>query len=766
MATQYLDPQLSTLLGSLRQRVKRYVVWDSVLAILAVALLAFWIGLALDYLPVLLGGTEMPFLARALLLIVVAALIIWIVVKMLVGRLNRALPDDSLALLVERHHPKLAGRLVTAVQLNQPDRTGDSHSPELLKRVHKEAAAAVDEVDPNRVFRWEPLVRKAMVVGPLALLMLGFAIISPSAFGRATSRLTLLSDDPWPRRAHLEMVGIELPAVTASEQETSEPDLLTFDEGTIRLPRGSNATLRIRAEADKSEVPVVCTVYYRGDDGTRGQTNMRRVGRVIDGYQSFVLEGSPLSGLSDSFTFSVHGLDDRLESYRVEAVQPPAITAMNVEVRYSDYLRTEGSGAVDRETEYKAGLRISEGSDVTLVANSSTPLGDADVMLKTDAGESVPNGVSYSDDRRQMRLELNDFKNATTVRIVPRDQNGISAQAAYRYFMGVVLDEPPEVELRLKGVGSAVTAIARIPVELVAKDDYGVDRLWVKVAPSSDAEQSPKTASSEPELDREGNASIVMDVRDLVTDGELDELEPGGAISVYAEASDRYDLGATHLTRSELFRLRVVTPEALLALLERRELAMRARLEQTIDETRTLRDTLDQLRRRAFESPDEITDDDEAKRQIQVNRLRVQQSGLQASKTSDELSGIATALNDMLLEMVNNRVDSVDRRERISTGVRDPLKKIVEDPLARLIAQLEQVEQSVDKPAQAAEKTAVAVQQAEEVLLQLTAVLEKMLDLESYNEILDIVRGLIDDQEELSEETKEEQRRSLRELFE
>ena len=766
MATQYLDPQLSTLLGSLRQRVKRYVVWDSVLAILAVALLAFWIGLALDYLPVLLGGTEMPFLARALLLIVVAALIIWIVVKMLVGRLNRALPDDSLALLVERHHPKLAGRLVTAVQLNQPDRTGDSHSPELLKRVHKEAAAAVDEVDPNRVFRWEPLVRKAMVVGPLALLMLGFAIISPSAFGRATSRLTLLSDDPWPRRAHLEMVGIELPAVTASEQETSEPDLLTFDEGTIRLPRGSNATLRIRAEADKSEVPVVCTVYYRGDDGTRGQTNMRRVGRVIDGYQSFVLEGSPLSGLSDSFTFSVHGLDDRLESYRVEAVQPPAITAMNVEVRYSDYLRTEGSGAVDRETEYKAGLRISEGSDVTLVANSSTPLGDADVMLKTDAGESVPNGVSYSDDRRQMRLELNDFKNATTVRIVPRDQNGISAQAAYRYFMGVVLDEPPEVELRLKGVGSAVTAIARIPVELVAKDDYGVDRLWVKVAPSSDAEQSPKTASSEPELDREGNASIVMDVRDLVTDGELDELEPGGAISVYAEASDRYDLGATHLTRSELFRLRVVTPEALLALLERRELAMRARLEQTIDETRTLRDTLDQLRRRAFESSDEITDDDEAKRQIQVNRLRVQQSGLQASKTSDELSGIATALNDMLLEMVNNRVDSVDRRERISTGVRDPLKKIVEDPLARLIAQLEQVEQSVDKPAQAAEKTAVAVQQAEEVLLQLTAVLEKMLDLESYNEILDIVRGLIDDQEELSEETKEEQRRSLRELFE
>ncbi len=60
----YLDPQLSTLLGSLRQRVRRYVVWDSLLAIGSSSWLGFWIGLALDYFPVMLGGTEMPRLAR------------------------------------------------------------------------------------------------------------------------------------------------------------------------------------------------------------------------------------------------------------------------------------------------------------------------------------------------------------------------------------------------------------------------------------------------------------------------------------------------------------------------------------------------------------------------------------------------------------------------------------------------------------------------------------------------------------------------------
>ena len=40
-----LDPRLTSLLGSLRQRIRRYVVWDSLLAVAAVVLIAFWLGL-------------------------------------------------------------------------------------------------------------------------------------------------------------------------------------------------------------------------------------------------------------------------------------------------------------------------------------------------------------------------------------------------------------------------------------------------------------------------------------------------------------------------------------------------------------------------------------------------------------------------------------------------------------------------------------------------------------------------------------------------
>ena len=437
-----LESNLVALLASLRQRVRRYVVWDSVLAIAVAVLAAFWIGLALDYGPVLLGGTEMPRTARTILLLILGASLLVIVGKLLVGRLRRELPDDSLALLVERHHPHLGGRLVTAVQLTRPHRPGDSHAPELLDRVCRQAVAAVDRVDPNRVFRWQPLIHKTAIAAPLLLAAVLLAVISPHAFGRAAGRLSLLSDEPWPRRASLEMVGIELPVISPDEDVIDAPELIAFDQKNIRVPIGSDGTLRIRAAADDAEVPVVCTVHYRTDDGTRGQSNMRRVGRVVDGYQSFILDGPPLAGIAESFWMSVRGLDDRLDDYRVEAVPPPALTELSVGVRYPDYLRDNTGDSFDLQTEYKAGLRISEGSDVTLQATSSQPLSQMQVLVRTDAGSERLTDIEYSQDRRIASLRLPDFDTATTLRIVPVDVDGISAQAAYRYFLGVVLDQP------------------------------------------------------------------------------------------------------------------------------------------------------------------------------------------------------------------------------------------------------------------------------------------------------------------------------------
>ncbi|MDV6033973.1 MAG: polyketide synthase [Phycisphaera sp. RhM] len=781
-----LDPELQSLLQSLRGRIRRYVVWDSVLAIIAVVLVAFWIGLLIDYVPVTLGGTEMPRSARGILLAAVGFAVFVIVVRMLIDRLSRPLPDDSLALLVERHHPQLAGRLVTAVQLSRPGRTGDSHSPDLLRLVHREASESVDEVDPGRVFRMQPLIQKAALAGPLLLLALMFAAYSPSAFARAAARLTLLSDARWPRRARLEMVGVDLPTVTASNLQDSDPQRIEFENGVMRLPTGSSGILRIRASAEAAEVPSACTVYYETDDGTRGQSNMRRVGRQRDGYQAFVLDGPPLSNLASSFSFSIQGLDDRLVDYRIEAAEPPAISAMNVKIRYPDYLRDSATSTAtdesefDFETPYQAGLRISEGSGVTLEAVSSLPLGDVDVVLESDGQETRVTDLVYADDRQSVRLKLDTFDNPTAIRIVPSDPDGISAQAPFRYFLGAILDEPPSVALALKGIQSAVTPIARLPLECVAEDDYGVVSVTAFVAQRASASQGDGEGAAAPpelaepisqrlELDRDGQAGAVIDLRELTNSGQIPALQPGSAISVYAEARDGYNLDGTHLTTSEIYRLQVVTPEELLTLMERRELGLRTRLEQTVTETQGLRDQLAGFRSDRFallmERQQGESEQQTRQRELRIIGLRVQQSGLQASKTAEELTGIAESLDDLLLEMVNNRVDSKDRQERLGSGVRDPLRKIVDVSMEQLKQQIRAIEGSIEQPEQALEHTEAAIQTADQVLLELTAVLEKMLDLESYNELLDLVRGLIQDQEQLKEDTQQERKNRVKDLF-
>lgn len=791
-----LHPNLQELLSRLRHQVRRYVFWESVLILALVVFGVFWLAFLVDYLPVRIGGSEMPRSARAvvlLLTVVGLAVLAW---KYLITRYRRDLPDDSLALLIERHHPEIAGRLVTAVQLDGKSRQGDSHSPTFLKSVHREAVEQAKHVDLSRVFRREPIVKKLWLLVPMVIAALVMAIASPSTFGRAIGRLTLLSDAPWPRRAQLEMVGVEVPIVSSSEEDKGASELLPFEGQVLRLARGSSSTLRVRAAGEElgHQIPELCSVSYVDDEGNRGQSNLRRVGRVIEGYQSFVLDGPPLTSLAKSVTLSVRGLDDRLLDYRIEAVDPPAISKMQMRVRYPDYLRifdgdqAAATGAIDQTLEYQAGVRIREGSDLELVGLSSVPLGEVDITVsKLESSDESAAADGFEDeaeplvaeDRMSFSLKLRDLRQATSVRIVPRDPTGISAQAAYRYFIGVVRDQVPETTMRLSGIGSAITPIAKLPVNASATDDYGIESMQVVMnlrgqkPKDSDAEAATQLHVLTPDLDRQGQTDLTIDLREMVDNQVWQPIKPGDTLTINTTAQDRFDLSSPHITNGELTRLQVVTPEELLATLERRELEFRSRLEQSIDETRRLRQSLTGIFDEAAELvPPAQGEEQDSLRARQRLQLRIRQAELQTSKTIDELAGIVSGIDDLLLEMLNNRIDSVDRRERLQTGVRNPLADVVEEPFPELRRQITGLERIVMTdgtvvPDREVIRSAVekAVATNDQILLQLSAVLEKMLDLESFNEILDLMRGLIQDQESLLEETEEAQKKRVLDLF-
>jgi hypothetical protein len=55
---------------------------------------------------------------------------------------------------------------------------------------------------------------------------------------------------------------------------------------------------------------------------------------------------------------------------------------------------------------------------------------------------------------------------------------------------------------------------------------------------------------------------------------------------------------------------------------------------------------------------------------------------------------------------------------------------------------------------------------ADGVLVQMQQILDRMLELESYNEVVGLLRDIIDDQQKLNDRTKQQQADRIKDLFE
>ena len=115
---------------------------------------------------------------------------------------------------------------------------------------------------------------------------------------------------------------------------------------------------------------------------------------------------------------------------------------------------------------------------------------------------------------------------------------------------------------------------------------------------------------------------------------------------------------------------------------------------------------------------------------------------------------MAASFEDIREELINNRVDSEDRKVRLKEQIADPLRRIGETMFPELEQQLQDLEQKLNDPSASDPSVDAAVQQADNILLELDKVLQKMLELETFNELMNIVRSLIEDQAQLMDETK------------
>ncbi len=125
-----------------------------------------------------------------------------------------------------------------------------------------------------------------------------------------------------------------------------------------------------------------------------------------------------------------------------------------------------------------------------------------------------------------------------------------------------------------------------------------------------------------------------------------------------------------------------------------------------------------------------------AERLLSPPRLRVAGSLQNVVQSADEIAGVAEAFDDLGDELTNNRIDNPDLKSRLREQIARPLHQIAEQRMPQLAAQLKLVEEHIEDPAATAPRAEKSIALADEILVEMRQVLDRMLELETYNEVV------------------------------
>jgi hypothetical protein len=328
-------------------------------------------------------------------------------------------------------------------------------------------------------------------------------------------------------------------------------------------------------------------------------------------------------------------------------------------------------------------------------------------------------------------------------------------------------DAPPQVSVQLRGISSAITPGARIPVGGNVTDDYGLARITFDYQ-VDEGEHQTRDLSPPPGAAATYRVEHALDARQFA---ETARLAPQQKLRLQIKATDQCDLGRGPNTGiSQTFTLDVVTPQQLRGLIDRRELLLRQQFETTIGELSATRDLLARLARDAptgagtsrpnGDAPAASTHDPMQRRLLTARVIQ------NVARSAHETVDVAEAFAEIRAELINNRIATESLKQRLKEGIADPLRSIGQRRLPAIHARIERIQPHVAPAEGDREILRDAIGQTDAVLVEMKAILSKMLELESFNEVLELLRSIIEEQDQLNQRTLERRKEQLRRLLE
>lgn len=797
MSDNQLPPELNDLLSRLRARIQRYVLLEGTASVLVVLGLLFWLSLGLDWSYFQLQRAELPRWIRFTIEVagLCTCLVLfggWVALRWL-----RHFRQRALALVLERRFPELNDRLITAIELTEGSPVARPHLTQaLLQRTIDEVRDASTHLDLNSVFDKRPLVRAGVSASCLMVSVLAFAVCFSDIFGLWFRRNVLLANEAWRRETGIQVVVLAEPGERVVE----------FKDRVYKHPRGSDLTLQVTVLPGLKVPDQVQMRYVMTDGSARGRAYFSRLGD-----RQFK---HTLTGLLTSVDFYLLAGDAERIPFHVEVVDPPRVDSIILDAWYPDYTGwnepSDGS-AKPRTPRPVQGTQIAlpTGTDFLLRAQTNKPLVGVRIQTtgydlefsrnvarltlfqqdgQTRGGSftiaSAPqwlaaDGRSFAvpfllassrdqalvSDKGDVLIPLRLPADAQ-VKIFLNDMDDILSAEPTRLTINSIVDEPPVIETQLRGIGSAVTRKAVIPVTGKISDDYGVADAKFDYRVDS-ADSQPRSFPVEP------RGAKVFPLEQAATQKWMRfdllplELKVGQKLSLSVIAQDGDTLTGPHFAQGEKYNFQIVSDEELLSQLYARELNLRQRFEQILTEVQRTQAELTLARKTVGEMLDlqRKPMSQERDQQLELasqNSATAAERGLYGiRKNHNETQAIGQSLSDIREEMINNGVDTPQSLERMDVKLIRPLNGINDldfpDVDQRLglfrLALQEQTE-----PINRLDDSLVAVDRLKR---KLELVLVEMRKLETYKELLEILKAIKAQQEDLKKRTETENKRSI-----
>lgn len=358
--------------------------------------------------------------------------------------------EAAAAQALQHAFPALGDRVASSLEFLRQDE-GDplAGSAPLRRAVIAEATARLDELPAEEVAQRRSVPQAISAALAALLVAFSFAIVAPTATQTALARLAApWNNVEWPRRNNLEFV---------------DPPLL--------LARGD--TFEVALVDAGSLLPSEVAIEYRDDAAGHRRTDktwMQRVGNTMVARRENVRR---------SFEFRASGGDHRTMSWKaVNVVDRPTVVDAQITIAPPDY-----SGLPQLKATSHA--RALAGSQVRVAATTSEPLNSAKLLpTPGDAIEVNLTGSSLLVPAERWKLDTGEPGVILRPQVAMTAPTGLQGLAILPT-IEVVPDQVPTLTWSRPADDQFVLAAARLPLEVMARDDLALANVRLMVAASN-----------------------------------------------------------------------------------------------------------------------------------------------------------------------------------------------------------------------------------------------------------------------------------------